>query len=116
VHDLHATNRRRAKGPPRGTEAKKPGAAGYPNTRHCPLDELITERSKARAWLKKFEDRNIRVATLSCHGNPIHPDAKHAQKDIDTFRKTVQLAEMLEVKVIVGFSGCPRRPPNDTQP
>ncbi len=66
--------------------------------------------------MKKFEDRGIRVATLSCHGNPIHPDPQHAQKDIDTFRKTVLLAEILDVKVIVGFSGCPGGTPQDTQP
>jgi sugar phosphate isomerase/epimerase len=97
-------------------EAMEIGTGGYPNNWHCPLDELIADRSKAKAWVKKFEDRGIRVATLSCHGNPVHPDVKHAQKDIDTFRKTVLLAEMLEVKVIVGFSGCPGGTPQDTQP
>ena len=99
-----------------GLEAMEIGTGGYPNNPHCPLDDLIADRAKAKAWLKKFEDRGIRVATLSCHGNPVHPDAKHAQKDIDTFRKTVLLAEMLEVKVIVGFSGCPGGTPQDTQP
>jgi sugar phosphate isomerase/epimerase len=99
-----------------GLEAMEIGTGGYPNNPHCPLDELIADRAKAKAWLKKFEDRGIRVATLSCHGNPVHPDTKHAQKDIDTFRKTVLLAEMLEVKVIVGFSGCPGGTPQDTQP
>jgi len=99
-----------------GLEAMEIGTGGYPNNHHCPLDDLIADRAKAKAWLKKFEDRNIRVATLSCHGNPLHPDAQRAQKDIDTFRKTVQLAEMLEVKVIVGFSGCPGGSPTDTQP
>ena len=99
-----------------GLEGMEIGTGGYPNNKHCPLDELIADRAKAKAWLKKFEDRGIRVATLSCHGNPVHPDAKHAQKDIDTFRKTVLLAEMLEVKVIVGFSGCPGGTPQDTQP
>ena len=99
-----------------GLEAMEIGTGGYPQNHHCPLDDLIADSSKAKAWLKKFEDRNIRVATLSCHGNPLHPDAKRAQKDIDTFRKTVRLAEMLEVKVIVGFSGCPGGSPTDTQP
>ncbi len=46
----------------------------------------------------------------------VHPNATHAAKDADTFRKTVQLAEMLEVNVIVGFSGCPGGTPQDTQP
>ena len=99
-----------------GFEAMEIGTGGYPNNKHCPLDELIADKSKAKAWAKKFEDKNIRVATLSCHGNPVHPNAEHAAKDIDTFRKTVQLAEMLEVKVIVGFSGCPGGTPQDTQP
>lgn len=99
-----------------GLEVMEIGTGGYPENHHCPLDELIADRAKAKAWQKKFEDRGIRVATLSCHGNPIHPDAKHAQKDIETFRKTVQLAEMLDVRVIVGFSGCPGGTPQATQP
>lgn len=99
-----------------GLEAMEIGTGGYPNNHHCPLDELIADRAKAKAWQKKFEDRGIRVATLSCHGNPLHPDASIAKKYIDTFRKTVLLAEMLDVKVIVGFSGCPGGTPLDTQP
>jgi len=99
-----------------GLEAIEIGTGGYPNNHHCPLDDFIADRAKAKAWQKKFEDRGIRVATLSCHGNPLHPDANIAKKDIDTFRKTVLLAEMLEVKVIVGFSGCPGGTPQDTQP
>jgi sugar phosphate isomerase/epimerase len=99
-----------------GLEAMEIGTGGYPNNRHCPLDDLVADPAKAKAWKKKFEDRGIHVATLSCHGNPVHPDPKHAAKDDDTFRKTVQLAESLDVKVIVGFSGCPGGTPADTQP
>jgi sugar phosphate isomerase/epimerase len=99
-----------------GLEAMEIGTGGYPENHHCPLDELVADRTKAKVWQKKFEDKNLHVATLSCHGNPIHPDSKHAAKDIDTFRKTVLLAEMLDVEVIVGFSGCPGGTEQDTQP
>ena len=99
-----------------GLEAMEIGTGGYPGANHCPLDEIYNDSAKAKTWVKKFEDRGIRVATLSCHGNPVHPDAKHAAKDADTFRKTVQLAERIDVKVIVGFSGCPGGSPADTQP
>jgi sugar phosphate isomerase/epimerase len=99
-----------------GLEAMEIGTGGYPGSHHCPLDELVADSAKAKAWKKKFEDRGIRVATLSCHGNPIHPDTAHAARDAETFRKTVRLAEMLDVKVIVGFSGCPGGSPTDTQP
>ena len=99
-----------------GLEAMEIGTGGYPGNNHCPVDELLADAGKAKAWKKKFEDHGIRVATLSCHGNPVHPDAKHAAHDAETFRKTVLLAERLDVKVIVGFSGCPGGSPNDTQP
>ena len=99
-----------------GLEAMEIGTGGYPNNKHCALDDLIADKSRARAWQRKFEDKGIQVATLSCHGNPVHPNAQHAQKDVETFRKTVLLAEMLGIKVIVGFSGCPGGTPTDTQP
>jgi len=99
-----------------GLEAVEIGTGGYPNSLHCPVQELLEDSGKLRAWKKKFNDRGIQVATLSCHGNPVHPDAKIAARDAETFRRTVQLAEKLEVKVIVGFSGCPGGSPTDTVP
>lgn len=99
-----------------GIEAVEIGTGGYPGSSHCPVQELLADPAKLRAWKKKFEDRNILVATLSCHGNPVHPDAKHAERDIQAFRNTVLLAEKLGVKVIVGFSGCPGGSPSDTMP
>jgi len=99
-----------------GLEAMEIGTGGYPGTGHCPVDELLADAGKAKAWKKKFEDRGIHVATLSCHGNPVHPDEKHAARDRENFRKTILLAERLDVRVIVGFSGCPGGTPTDTQP
>ncbi len=99
-----------------GLEAVEIGTGGYPGSNHCPVDELLGDPAKAKAWKKKFSDRGIQVATLSCHGNPVHPDPAHAAKDQETFKKTVRLAEMLDVKVIVGFAGCPGGSPKDTQP
>jgi sugar phosphate isomerase/epimerase len=99
-----------------GLEAVEIGTGGYPGNHHCPVDELLSDSARLNAWKKKFGDRNIRVATLSCHGNPVHPDATVAQRDADTFRRTVLLAEKLDVKVIVGFSGCPGANPSDKNP
>ncbi len=99
-----------------GVEAAEIGTGGYPNNKHCPAQELLDDPAKLKTWKKKFEDRNIQVATLSCHGNPVHPDRTIAERDKETFRRTVLLAEKLDVKVIVGFSGCPGGNPNDTNP
>src|SRR5437016_2333498 len=67
-----------------GLEAMEIGTGGYPGTNHCPVAELLADPAKAKAWKKKFEDHNLRVATFSCHGNPIHPDPKHAAKDVES--------------------------------
>ena len=99
-----------------GIEAVEIGTGGYPGDKHCPVSELLQDAAKLNSWKKKFEDRNIKVATLSCHGNPVHPDAKIAARDAQTFRNTVLLAERLGVGVIVGFSGCPGGSPTDTMP
>ena len=92
-----------------GAEAIEVGTGGYPNDKHCPVQELLDDPAKLKAWRKKFDDRNIQIATLSCHGNPVHPDKTIAERDAQTFRRTVLLAEKLDVKVIVGFSGCRAR-------
>jgi sugar phosphate isomerase/epimerase len=99
-----------------GIEAVEIGTGGYPGSRHCPVEDLLADPAKAKAWKKKFESKNIQVATLSCHGNPVHPDAKIAARDAQIFRNTVLLAQRLEVPVIVGFSGCPGGSPTDTMP
>lgn len=99
-----------------GIEAVEIGTGGSPGSRHCPVEELLADPAKLRAWKKKFEDHNIQVAVLSCHGNPIHPNPAIADRDAQTFRRTVLLAERLDVKVIVGFSGCAGADANATLP
>src|SRR5258708_18317263 len=57
-----------------GVEVAEIGTGGYPNNKHCPINDLLDDPAKLNAWRKKFEDRNIKIATLSCHGNTISPD------------------------------------------
>ncbi len=99
-----------------GLEAMEIGTGGYPDNKHCPLDDLLADSGKLNAWKKKFADHNIAIGALSCHGNPVHPDTTVANRDAQTFRKTVQLAEKIGVSVIVGFSGCPGASPADKNP
>jgi sugar phosphate isomerase/epimerase len=99
-----------------GMEAMEMGAGGYSGAHHCPVNELLADPAKAKAWQKKFDDRGIRIGALSCHGNALSPDTKLATQHAADFRKAVLLAERLDVRVIVGFSGCPGGTPTDTQP
>ena len=99
-----------------GLEAVEIGAGGYSATPQCPLDELVADPSKARAWKKRFNDQGIRIMALSCHGNAIHPNATKAGNDARAFRQTILLAEMLQVPTVVGFSGCPGGSATDVTP
>jgi sugar phosphate isomerase/epimerase len=99
-----------------GVEAVEIGAGGYTGTPQCPVPELLADPAKARAWKKKFDDRGIPIMTISCHANALHPDAATAAVFTEQFRQAIQLAGMLEVPTVVGFSGCPGGSPTDVVP
>ena len=90
-----------------GVEAVELGTGNYPGNHHCDPDELLQDRQRARAFKSAIEDRGLVISALSQHGNPLHPDDKVARAAHDTWRKTLRLAEWLEVRVANGFSGCP---------
>ncbi len=99
-----------------GVEAVEIGAGGYTATPQCPVPELLADPAKARAWKKKFDDRGIPIMTISCHANALHPDPATAAAFTKQFREAIQLAGMLEVPTVVGFSGCPGGSPTDVVP
>lgn len=90
-----------------GLDAVELGTGNYPGDAHCSPDELLADPSRARALRKLIEDRGLRISALSCHGNPLHPRAEIADPHHATWRKTLQLCELLEVPVVNTFSGCP---------
>jgi sugar phosphate isomerase/epimerase len=83
------------------------GTGGWPGRDHLDPDALLACPSQATAFRQRLADAGLTVSALSCHGNPLHPDPARATADDETFRKTVALAEQLEVPVVVTFSGCP---------
>ncbi|WP_158820043.1 sugar phosphate isomerase/epimerase [Granulicella sp. S156] len=90
-----------------GIEALELGAGGFPGNPHLPVDELLANPSRAQAFVRHLADNGMSISALSCHGNPLHPDRDLAERDDATFRRTVLLAERLNVKTVVTFSGCP---------
>jgi sugar phosphate isomerase/epimerase len=99
-----------------GATAAEIGSGGYPGSHHCPVDELLENESKRKAYLKAFESRGMILSALSCHNEPLSPDAKIAKESDDTFKKSVRLAEMLGVPVVNTFSGCPAGAPGEKSP
>jgi sugar phosphate isomerase/epimerase len=92
------------------------GTGGWPGSSHIEMDKLLASQSAAVEYRSRLADSGLSISALSCHGNPIHPNAELAKRDDLTFRRTVQLAERLHVSVVVTFSGCPGGAPDDTTP
>jgi sugar phosphate isomerase/epimerase len=83
------------------------GTGGWPGHDHLDIDALLDKKSCASEFRGKIEDAGLTISALSCHNNPLHPDAATAKTADDLLRNTVRLAEQLEVPVVVTFSGCP---------
>jgi len=92
------------------------GTGGWPGCSHLDVDVLLASRDAARDYLARLQDANLTISALSCHGNPVHPDPAIAHRDDTTLRRTIELANRLEVPVVVTFSGCPGGSAADTTP
>jgi sugar phosphate isomerase/epimerase len=88
-----------------GLDAVEIGTGNYPGDSH----NVAELKREAQA-------RGLEISALSCHGNPLHPDAELAQRSHETFRRTLELANELAVGTVIGFSGCPGDGPTGSQP
>ncbi len=90
-----------------GVEAVEIGSGGYPGTAHCRPEELLADEGKLRAFRQAVHSRGLIISALSCHANPLHPQAEIARAAHADFERAVLLAERLGVDRICLFSGCP---------
>jgi sugar phosphate isomerase/epimerase len=99
-----------------GATAVEIGTGGLPGCHHCDLDGLLASSEKRSAYQKAAEERGILISGLSCHWDPISPDARLAQDSDALFKKTVQLAQMLGIPVVNVLSGLPAGAATDKSP
>ncbi len=92
------------------------GTGAWPGSDHVDVDTYLKDKGRAADFRKMVCDAGLTISALSCHGDPLHPNAARAKTDDQIFRKTVQLAEQLEVPVVVTFSGCPGDSDTATHP
>ena len=97
-------------------EAVELGTGGFVGNAHCNPDELLSDRSKLQRLREMLSERGLFISALSCHGNPLHPDPQIGPVHTEALRKSVLLAEQLEVTRIIGFAGCPAGCETDTTP
>jgi sugar phosphate isomerase/epimerase len=92
------------------------GTGGWPGSRHLDVATLLGNRERISAYRRQLADAGLGISAFSCHGNAVHPDPAIAERDDRVFRRTVELAEQMEVPVVVTFSGCPGGSPGDQTP
>ena len=91
----------------RHVQAVELGTGGWPGTDHLDVEALLDAPTRCREYRQMIADEGLTISALSCHANPLHPNRDVAADADDVFRRTVRLAEQLQVPVVVTFSGCP---------
>lgn len=99
-----------------GLEAVEVSSGGYVGQSHCDAARLLSDKNALETFKNAFERRDLVISSLSCHGNPLHPDKAQAAGFHEAWRNSVQLAEKLGVDTVVTFSGCPGGGPDDKVP
>lgn len=91
----------------KGLEMVELGTGGYPGKSHCDPAVLLNDESKLKEFKKAVDSRGLTISALSCHGNPLHPQKDIAKQFHEDYINSVDLAQRLEIPVVVSFSGCP---------
>lgn len=99
-----------------GVEAVEIGTGAYPGNAHCDPAALLKSDRKLRAFRDAVSRRGLVISALSCHGNPLHPQARIARAHHETFMRTIELAKQLDVETVITFSGCPPGDERAAQP
>ncbi len=99
----------------KGIDTVELGTGNYPGNAHCDLS-MLDNPASLDSFRRKLADHGFSISALSCHGNPLHPDAEKAKHDRDVNRRTIELASRLGVPVVVDFSGCPGDSPSAKWP
>lgn len=90
-----------------GCETVELGTGAYPGNAHCKPDALLASKPALDRFLGTIRASGLQISSLSCHGNPLHPDRKIAADHHKVFQATVKLAGRIGVEVVTTFSGCP---------
>lgn len=96
-----------------GLDCVEFGTGCWSTSPHLNLDLLLQSYSERESLRAKLTERRLQISALNCSGNPLQPGPKGQQHD-DITRKTIALAEMLDVERVVMMSGCPAAPGDQT--
>jgi len=83
------------------------GSGGFIGKDHCDPARLLKDKTAREKFQELFLSRDMKISSLSCHGNPVHPQKNLALSYHQDIKDSIDLASLLGVERIVTFSGCP---------
>lgn len=90
-----------------GVQEVEIGVGGNPGTAHGDAKKFLADPKALADFKATVDGSGLKVAALSVHGNPVHPNVEIARQDHEEFEAAVLIAEKLGIKTVVTFSGCP---------
>jgi len=92
------------------------GAGALNGKSHCDPLEIMKENSGPRDFIRTAEKNGIEIGSLSCMGNPVHPDRNIAGEHASDLDAVIEFASKIGVKVVNGFAGVPGAGPDALYP
>jgi sugar phosphate isomerase/epimerase len=99
-----------------GLDAIELACGAYGKTRLLDPETAIDDPSARQKVKDDLARHGLLLSALSCHGNPVHPNADEARRHERLHDATVRLAAKLGVGVVCTFSGCPGGAAGDRTP
>jgi sugar phosphate isomerase/epimerase len=91
---------------PLGIQALEFTVGAYGRATHID-PALAGNPQRAKEFMAKLNDQGIELSALNCAGNVLHPNREIADAHIKAFEESIKLAEVLGVRTVINFSGCP---------
>jgi sugar phosphate isomerase/epimerase len=85
------------------------GCGGWSSAPHLKLDALLERETERANFMAKIRDHGLEISALNCSGNQLAPGERGKNHD-QVVRKTMQLANRIDVHRIVMMSGLPGGP------
>jgi sugar phosphate isomerase/epimerase len=88
-----------------GVQTLEIATGGQSRAPHLDLDCLLEDREARKRWHGAIQERGLELESLNCSSFPLHP--RLGQDHQELIRKTIRLAEKLEIDTIITQTGCP---------
>jgi sugar phosphate isomerase/epimerase len=99
-----------------GLDAIELSCGVYAKHRLIDPEAVLHDPAAQRKIKDDLARHGLTLSALSCHGNPVHPDADEARHAEHVQDVVVRLAARLGAGVVCTFSGCPGGAPGERTP